>query len=130
MFFGDGYNTLNFQVKRRENWVRSANPYCINFVTRIMPSFSCRMYKATVPEHLQERQARPFTMSTDINNVDDPSGEGYGTILAMRIILTILFGGLIMVLFRAIASDRLAFEGPRRRRPLLTVEEAVRWRPE
>jgi len=55
--------------------------------------------------------------------------EGYGTILAMRIVLTILCG-LIMVLFRAIASDRLAFEGPRRKRHLLTVEEAVRWRPE
>ena len=75
-----------------------------------------------MPQRLQKRQARAFTMSTDINNVDDPSGEGYGTILAMRIILTILFGGLIMVFFRAIASDRLAFEGPRRRRPLLTVD--------
>ncbi len=85
------------------------------------------MDKGTMPQRFQ---VRPFTMSTDINNVDDPPAEGYGTILAMRIILTILFGGLIMVLFRAIASDRLAFEGPRRRRPLLTVEEAVRWRPE
>src|SRR5882672_12470315 len=97
---------------------------------QMAPSFSCRMYKATMSEHLQKRQARPFTMSTDINNFDDPPDEGYGTILAMRIILTILFGGLIMVLFRALASDRLAFEGPRRKRPLLTVEEAVRWRPE
>ena len=69
-------------------------------------------------------------MSTNIDNVDAPSGAGYATILAMRIILTILFGGLIMVLFRAIASDRVAFDGPRRKRPLLTVEEAVRWRPE
>ena len=75
-------------------------------------------------------RADAFTMSTDIDNVDDSSGEGYGTVLAMRIVLTILFGGLIMVLFRAIANDRVAFDGPRRKRPLLTVEEAVRWRPE
>jgi hypothetical protein len=49
----------------------------------------------------------------------------------MRIILTILFGGLLMVLVRVFAQERVTFDMPRRRRrPLLTVEEAVRWRPE
>ena len=70
-----------------------------------------------------------LTLMAMITFVFDDSMRAGNTTL-VPIILTILFGGLIMMLFRAIASDRLAFEGPRRRRPLLTVEEAVRWRPE
>jgi hypothetical protein len=64
------------------------------------------------------------------NLVDEPA-EDHGKLVAMRIILTILFGGVLMVLFRVFAQERVAFDMPRRRRrPLLTVEEAVRWRPE
>jgi len=59
-----------------------------------------------------------------------PPAEDHAKLMAVRIILTILFGGLVMVLLRIFARDRVIFEMPRRRRPLLTVEEAVRWRPE
>jgi hypothetical protein len=64
------------------------------------------------------------------NLVDEPA-EDHAKLMAMRIILTILFGGLLMVLVRIFAQERVTFDMPRRRRrPLLTVEEAVRWRPE
>ena len=48
----------------------------------------------------------------------------------MRIIWTVLFGALITLLFGAVlVHERGRLPGPRFRR-LLTVEEAVRWRPE
>ena len=61
---------------------------------------------------------------------DDASGEDFVRLTFIRVVLTILFGGLLMVLFRAMTQDRSIIERPRKRRPLLTVEEAVRWRPE
>jgi hypothetical protein len=48
----------------------------------------------------------------------------------MRIIWTVLLGALITLLFGAIlVRERGRLVAPRFRR-LLTVEEAVRWRPE
>jgi len=68
-------------------------------------------------------------MSTQDFN-DDASSEDFVRLTFLRVVLTILFGGLLMVLFRAVTQDRSLIERPRKRRPLLTVEEAVRWRPE
>ena len=50
--------------------------------------------------------------------------------LFARIGLTLLFGGLLVLGWRLLAQDRPKTQLPFRRRPLLTVEDAVRWRPE
>ncbi len=51
-------------------------------------------------------------------------------IAPMRIVWTVLLGAVVTLLFGAVVvRDRTRVAGPRMRR-LLTVEEAVRWRPE
>ena len=50
--------------------------------------------------------------------------------LFARIGLTLLFGGLLILGWRLLAQDRPKTHIPFRRRGLLTVEDAVRWRPE
>ena len=47
-----------------------------------------------------------------------------------RIALTLLFGGLVVLGWRLLAQDRPRVRIPLRRRALLNVEDAVRWRPE
>ena len=48
----------------------------------------------------------------------------------MRIVWTVLFGALVTLIFGAVVvRDRGRVAGARVKR-LLTVEEAVRWRPE
>ena len=55
---------------------------------------------------------------------------GRAKVLAMRIVWTVVFGALITLLFGAVlVRERGRLAAPRFRR-LLTVEEAVRWRPE
>jgi hypothetical protein len=46
-----------------------------------------------------------------------------------RIALTLLFGGLLVLGWRLLAQDRPQIQFPRRRR-VLNIEEAIRWRPE
>jgi hypothetical protein len=46
-----------------------------------------------------------------------------------RIALTLLFGGLLVLGWRMFAHDRPQIRFPRRRR-LLNIEEAIRWRPD
>jgi hypothetical protein len=67
-------------------------------------------------------------MSIDIDTGSDASGEEHASLSAMRIVLILLFGGLLMGLLRTVTRGRTGFDTPRRRRPLLTVEEAVRLR--
>ena len=50
--------------------------------------------------------------------------------LFARIGLTLLFGGLLVLGWRLLAQDRPPTQIPFRRRTLLNVEDAVRWRPE
>jgi len=69
-------------------------------------------------------------MSADITGAYDDEDEDHARFTLMRIVLTILFGGLLMLLLGAVATNRPITQLPRRRRPLLTVEEAVRWRPD
>ena len=47
-----------------------------------------------------------------------------------RITLTLLFGGLLVLGWRLFAQGHTIPQIPRRRRTLLNIEEAVRWRPE
>ena len=47
-----------------------------------------------------------------------------------RITLTLLFGGMLVLGWRLLAQGRTIPQLPRRRRSLLNIEEAVRWRPE
>jgi hypothetical protein len=48
-----------------------------------------------------------------------------------RITLTLLFGGMLVLGWRMLAQGRPAMpQFPRRRRTLLNIEDAVRWRPE
>ena len=62
------------------------------------------------------------------NLAEEEFGGDHANMTAMRIILTLLFGGLALALFGvAVRSDR-GRAIIRRSRPLLTVEEAVRWR--
>ena len=67
-------------------------------------------------------------MSTDTNDGIDASGEDRANLTPMRIVLILLFGGLLMGLLRTVAGGRAPFQTPRRKRHLLTVEEAVRLR--
>jgi hypothetical protein len=102
-----------------------------NNLDQFLASFSCRKI---LPQELyskrKHRDSAALTMSTENLGGDDPSSEDFARLTFVRIVLTILFGGLLMVLFRAVTQDRPILERPRKRRPLLTVEEAVRWRPE
>ena len=71
-----------------------------------------------------------FTKVKKISNANDISAGGHAKVQVMRIIWTVLFGALITLLFGAVlVHERGRLPGPRFRR-LLTVEEAVRWRPE
>lgn len=67
-------------------------------------------------------------MSTDTNDAGDASFYDRANLTPMRIALILLFGGLLMGLLRTVAGGRSRLQAPRRRRPLLTVEEAVRLR--
>jgi hypothetical protein len=67
-------------------------------------------------------------MSIDINNAGEASLYDRANLTPMRIVLILLFGGLLMGLLRTVAGGRPRLQAPRRRRPLLTVEEAVRLR--
>jgi hypothetical protein len=50
--------------------------------------------------------------------------------MLVRITLTLLFGGMLVLGWRLLAQGRTMPQLPRRRRTLLNIEEAVRWRPE
>ena len=56
--------------------------------------------------------------------------EEHAKLISMRIILALVFGGLALAIFgAAVVRERGGRTLPfRRPRPLLTVEEAVRWR--
>ena len=55
--------------------------------------------------------------------------EEHVKLTPMRIILALVFGGLALAIFgAAVVRERGGHIAFRRHRPLLTVEEAVRWR--
>ncbi len=64
-------------------------------------------------------------------NPSAPDG-GYDLVTVFtRVVLTLLFGGGLLVLgWRLFAPDHPRPRIPLRRRALLTVEDAVRWRPD
>jgi hypothetical protein len=63
-------------------------------------------------------------------NEPEPAGD-YDPIMTLaHIALTLLFGGLLVLGWRLLAHDRGRLQIPLRRRALLNVEDAVRWRPE
>ena len=59
-----------------------------------------------------------------------PAVEDYARLGIMRIVWTILLGALVTLLFGAVVVRDRAKLGRRKMGRLLTVEEAVRWRPE
>jgi hypothetical protein len=59
-----------------------------------------------------------------------PNGEPDFVMMFARIALTLLFGGLVVLGWRLLAQDHPRVKIPLRRRALLNVEDAVRWRPE
>ncbi len=59
----------------------------------------------------------------------EPAGENDLPMTLARIGVTLLFGGLLILGWRIFAHDRPSIQFPRRRR-LLNIEEAIRWRPE
>jgi hypothetical protein len=51
--------------------------------------------------------------------------------MLIRVTITLVAGTLLVLGWRLLAQDRPRFELlPRRRRTLLNIEDAVRWRPE
>lgn len=50
--------------------------------------------------------------------------------ILIRVVLTLLCGGLLVLGWRFLAQDRPRARLPLGRRALLNVEDAVRWRPE
>jgi hypothetical protein len=50
--------------------------------------------------------------------------------MLVRVTLTLLCGGLLVLGWRLLAQDRPRLQIPLRRRALLNVEDAIRWRPE
>jgi len=69
-------------------------------------------------------------MTTETYEDEEPSGGDHANLTLMRIILMILFGGILVACFGAMAREHVRFSPVRRRRgPLLTVEEAIRLRP-
>lgn len=63
-------------------------------------------------------------------NASEPAGEIDPVTTLAQIALTLLFGGLLVLGWRLLAQDRPRLQIPLRRRTLLNVEDAVRWRPE
>jgi len=50
--------------------------------------------------------------------------------MLIRVTITLVAGGLLLLGWRLLAHDRPRFQLPLRRQPLLSIEDAVRWRPE
>ena len=68
-------------------------------------------------------------MSTEIPVTARAFLEEHAKLTPMRIILALVFGGLALAIFgAAMVRERGGRISLRRHRPLLTVEEAVRWR--
>jgi len=60
-----------------------------------------------------------------------PSGELDIATMLIRVTITLVAGTLLVLGWRLLAQDRPRFELlRRRRRALLNIEDAVRWRPE
>ena len=59
----------------------------------------------------------------------EPDGDNDLAMMIARIAITLAFGGLLVLGWRILAHDRPQIHFPRRRR-LLNIEEAIRWRPE
>ena len=63
--------------------------------------------------------------SAEANSTTEDSGFSF-----IRIMLVLLFGGIVVAIFGAMARDRIRIVPIRRRRgPVMTVEEAIRMRP-
>ena len=62
-------------------------------------------------------------------SASEPIDEYDLAMIAMRIVATIVFGGLLVMGWRLLSHDR-RLRVPLGRRVLLNVEDAVRWRPE
>ncbi len=70
-------------------------------------------------------------MSTDSYDGSEPVDDDHGSFGAMRIILALVFGGILVMIFGAMAREHVRITPIRRRRgPVLTVEEAIRLRPQ
>ena len=60
----------------------------------------------------------------------ETSGDFDIATMLIRVTITLVAGGLLVLGWRLLAQDRPHFQLPLRRRPLLSIEDAVRWRPE
>jgi hypothetical protein len=60
----------------------------------------------------------------------ESSGDFDIATMLIRVTITLVAGGLLVLGWRLWAHDRPRFQLPLRRRPLLSIEDAVRWRPE
>jgi hypothetical protein len=60
----------------------------------------------------------------------DSSGDFDIATMLVRVTITLVAGGLLLLGWRMLAQDRPRLQLPLRRRPLLSIEDAVRWRPE
>jgi len=60
----------------------------------------------------------------------DSSGDFDIATMLVRVTITLVAGGLLLLGWRMLAQDRPRLQLPLRRRPLLNIEDAVRWRPE
>jgi hypothetical protein len=69
-------------------------------------------------------------MRTFYRSESDADGDFDVPWMLTRITLTLLCGGLLVLGWRLIAQGRVTPQFPRRRRTLLNIEDAVRWRPE
>ena len=60
----------------------------------------------------------------------ESTGEFDIATMLIRVTITLMAGGLLLLGWRLLAQDRPRFDFPLRRRTLLNIEDAVRWRPE
>lgn len=60
----------------------------------------------------------------------EPLGDYDIATILIRVMLTLVCGGLLLLGWRLLAQDRPRGRIPFGRRALLNVEDAVRWRPE
>jgi hypothetical protein len=60
----------------------------------------------------------------------ETSGDFDVATMLIRVTITLVAGGLLVLGWRLLAQDRPRFPLPLKRRPLLSIEDAVRWRAE
>ena len=57
----------------------------------------------------------------------ESSGDFDIATMLLRVTITVVAGGLLLLGWRLLAQDRPRFQLPLKRRPLLSIEDAVRW---